>query len=341
MTELHAKDAGALLKLSYQGLTNLGVDADKVIELTGIDREQLYDSQLRTSHAAQALFWKAAEDVSGDPYIGLHLGAQMPVYKSQVFSYLFSSSPTFGDGLRRMLNYRRLVSDAFKASLNEEQDPCFISFSFSEGEIKHLIECSCGVIIKFLRYVTDESLDIERIELAHQSKAPIGELEKTFACPVQIACAENRIYFPRQALSFRSLFTQPELFDLHEQLANRQLAHLERQDLVVKVQKQIAALLESSDVNVDIVAAKLEMNPRALRNQLSDAGTSFSQVLNDYRHRLARRLLARTSDSIAEIVYLTGFSEPSTFYRAFKRWEGMTPIEFRHRMQSGDDNAQG
>jgi AraC-like DNA-binding protein len=65
------------------------------------------------------------------------------------------------------------------------------------------------------------------------------------------------------------------------------------------------------------------------KDQLKRASTSFSQVLNDYRHQLSIRLLLETDESIAEIVYLTGFAEPSTFYRAFNRWEGVTPIEFR------------
>jgi AraC-like DNA-binding protein len=59
-------------------------------------------------------------------------------------------------------------------------------------------------------------------------------------------------------------------------------------------------------------------------------------VLADFRYRLARQLLATTDESIDEIVYLTGFSEPSTFYRAFKRWSGMTPIEYRKTAQGKD-----
>ncbi|MFQ1046225.1 helix-turn-helix domain-containing protein, partial [Acinetobacter sp. NIOH-H-8] len=70
-----------------------------------------------------------------------------------------------------------------------------------------------------------------------------------------------------------------------------------------------------------------------LRTQLSEANTSFQQILSDYRCRLAKKLLANTSESVERIVYLTGFSEPSTFYRAFKRWTNETPVEYRKRKQ--------
>ena len=66
-----------------------------------------------------------------------------------------------------------------------------------------------------------------------------------------------------------------------------------------------------------------------MRSRLTEADTSFNQVLADYRCYLAKRLLSRTEESIGDIVYLTGFSEPSTFYRAFKRWTDMTPVEYR------------
>ena len=81
------------------------------------------------------------------------------------------------------------------------------------------------------------------------------------------------------------------------------------------------------------MAQRLGILPRRLRSQLADAQTSFNQVLADYRCRLAKRLLAQTSESIEQIVYLTGFSEPSTFYRAFKRWTNVTPIEYRKKKQ--------
>ena len=115
------------------------------------------------------------------------------------------------------------------------------------------------------------------------------------------------------------------------QVATEKLAELERMDLVADVRRVIAQILESGDVSLEAVAGLLELKPRALRSRLSEVGTSFNHILNDYRSRLARRLLAKTDESIDQIVYLTGFSEPSTFYRAFRRWTQETPIEYRKR----------
>jgi AraC-like DNA-binding protein len=321
-------------------MCELGIDADAVIERSGIKKAQLYNSQLRTAHAAQELFWKAAEEVSGDTDIGLHLGEHMPLFKGQILEYLFFSSPSFGDGLQRMLNYQRLLSDAAQFQLIDNETEIYLSFNFPDSSLRHLLECTCVVMIKFLQAVSEGTFSPTRIHFIHQGLADSEDYQRILNCPVEFQQSENRIYFKREALNHRSLHTQPELLSLHEQIANQQLANLELQDLIGKVQEQIASLLETGEVNVESVAGLLKMNPRSLRSQLTEAGTSFSQVLNDYRHHLAKRLLAKTQESITEIVYLTGFSEPSTFYRAFKRWEGMTPVEYRKKKQSKDSTAQ-
>lgn len=326
------KDAGVLIRLAYQGMCELNIDADAVIERCGISKDQLYDSQLRTSHAGQILFWQSAQEVSQDADIGLHLGEHMPFFKGQVLEYLFFSSPSFGDGLQRMLNYQRLLSDAVQIKLSTSDDQIYLTFDFPDAT-RHLLECSCVVLKNFLHTVSEGAFQPTLVHFVHQGNANNNDYQRILGCEALFDQEENRIYFSHSALAYRSLHTQPELLDFHEKIASQQMANLELQDLIGKVQEKIAGLLERGDVNVESVAEQLEMNPRNLRGQLTEAGTSFSQVLNDYRHYLAKKLLAKTNESIAEIVYLTGFSEPSTFYRAFKRWEGITPVEYRKKKQ--------
>ena len=139
------------------------------------------------------------------------------------------------------------------------------------------------------------------------------------------------MFFDADILDIPSLHAEPELLQLHEKLASEHVAKLERQDVVARVNRIIGEILETGQVNLEQVAAKLDIKPRTLRTRLAEANTNFNQLLADYRCNLAKRLLANTSESIDEIVYLTGFSEPSTFYRAFKRWTGITPIEYRNQ----------
>jgi AraC-like DNA-binding protein len=338
MSEL--KDAGVQIRLAYQAMINADIDVNQLFSKLGIDESYLDIANLRTPHKVQPLFWGLLEEQTKDPDIGLHLGQHLPVFKGQVIEYLFLSSPTFGEGLRRSLNYQRLISDAADSNLVLEQDACFIQVvTAADGakKMRHFNECFAQGMIGFFKSITDDAFVPECIEFEHDEPKNADEVKRVLGCDVKFGCEDNRIYFNSSLLERRSPHAEPELLALHEQFASEQLARLEKEDVVIKVNKIIAELLDSGEVTLESVAERLEIKPRSLRTKLSDVETNFNQILADFRYKLARRLLAKTNETIDEIVYLTGFSEPSTFYRAFKRWSKMTPIEYRKSKQSFSD----
>ncbi|MDP4548616.1 MAG: AraC family transcriptional regulator [Marinobacter sp.] len=333
------RDAGVMLRLIYEAMKRKGIDTDAVFSRLGVDESYVYTEQLRTPHSAQLYFWQAVEDESGDPDIGLHLGAALPPYKGQVLEYLFLSSPTFGEGLRRAQNYQRLLSDAANtAFLIEGDEACMVLDAASEEvrRLKHFNECFVQGLVTFFRSITGDRFHPSRIEFEHDRDRGIEHVKEVLGCDVVFGAEENRLYFPVEVLSYASPHAEPELLALHERFASEQVARLEKKDIVGAVERIVAELLDSGEVTLDSVAERLDIKPRTLRTRLTEAETSFNQVLADFRYRLARQLLATTDESIDEIVYLTGFSEPSTFYRAFKRWSNMTPIEYRKTAQSKD-----
>lgn len=329
------KDAGFLIRLAYQGMENLGIDASEVLNRIGLSYQQIQAKDLRTPHSAQRLFWESIEKVSGDPEIGLHLGEHLPVFRGQVIEYLFLSSPTFGDGLTRALNYQRLISDAVQAALQEDETGAtYLSNPGLTSSIHHLIVAVVLGVIKFFKYITEDAFVPLVIHFDFPEPEQLDEYQRVFGCELKFSQKETRLYFSKDVLDTPSLHAEPELLKLHEQLASEYVAKLEKQDFVGQVNRIIGELLESGNANLETVAERLEIKPRALRTRLSDVDTNFNQLLADYRCNLAKRLLAKTEESIDEIVYLTGFSEPSTFYRAFKRWTDLTPIEFRKMKQA-------
>lgn len=327
------------MRLIYEAMKKKGIDTDAIFNRLGVDENYVYTDQLRTPHSAQLFFWQAVEDVSGDPDIGLHLGPLLPAYKGQVLEYLFLSSPNFGEGLRRAQNYQRLLSDAANTGFFiEGEEACMVLDAASDEirRLRHFNECFVQGLITFFKSITDGAFSPSRIEFEHQRDQGQEHASEVLGCEVVFGAEENRLYFPVDTLSYASPHAEPELLALHERFASEQVARLEKKDIVGQVERIIAELLDSGEVTLDAVAERLGIKPRTLRTRLTEAETSFNQVLADFRYRLARQLLATTDESIDEIVYLTGFSEPSTFYRAFKRWSNMTPIEYRKTAQGKD-----
>jgi AraC-like DNA-binding protein len=328
-------DAGVLIRLAYQAMIAQGIDAGEVLRRIGFSQSQLSNKDLRTPHSAHARFWQVLEEVSGDPDIGLHLGRQVPVFRGQVLEYLFLSSETFGEGLRRAVNYRRLLSDAVHAELGEDANGCVLGPITFEYPIRHTTECVFVGILTFFRAVTEGAFRPTLIRFAHGVGQDLDSYRAIFQCPVEFNAPANYIHFSSEVLALPSSHAEPELLRLHEQVAGEQVARLEKQDFIVKVNRCIGEVLESGEATLENVAARLSLKPRSLRTRLTETDTNFNQLLAEYRCQLAKKLLARTDESIDQIVYLTGFSEPSTFYRAFKRWVGLTPVEYRRQKQEG------
>ncbi|CAA0090509.1 putative HTH-type transcriptional regulator [BD1-7 clade bacterium] len=337
MAEL--KDAGTLIRLAYQSLKSLGINAEKVLEDADLDIDQLYNSKLRTPHWGQQVFWQAAETVSDDPLIGLKIGKRMPLFKSVVLEHLFISAQNYGEGLTRVLNYQRLISDAIDLTLHDDagSDEVWLTFKYPNNDLRHLIDCSAMVLVQVMRTSSDGALLAKKIDICHDGADYREEYERLLGCPINFGTDENRIYFEKSALAARSLHNHPELLDFHTRCAEAQLEDLKRRDLINDVRHQIGAMLETGDLTSETIARALSMDAHDMVSRLREAGTSFSEILNDYRHHLSRKLLLATDEPISEIVYLTGFSEPSTFYRAFKRWEGVTPVEFRKRYAKAEE----
>jgi len=333
------RDAGVMLRLIYRAMKQKGMDTDAIFSRLGVDEAYVYTEHLRTPHSAQLYFWQVVEDVSGDEDVGLHLGQLLPAYNGQVLEYLFLSSPTFGEGLRRAQNYQRLLSDAAKTDFFIEGDEACMVLDTASDEVsrlRHFNECFIQGLITFFKSITDGRFYPSRIEFEHDRDRGKDHAQDILGCDVVFGAAENRMYFPASFLDHPSPHAEPELLDLHERLAIAQVARLEKKDIVGQVERIVAELLDSGEVTLDAVAERLGIKSRTLRTRLTEAETSFNQVLADFRYRLSRQLLATTDESIDEIVYLTGFSEPSTFYRAFKRWSAMTPIEYRKTAKGKD-----
>jgi AraC-like DNA-binding protein len=331
------RDSGQMLQIVHRGMVAAGLDVNALYERLGYDAEKLPLRELRTPHQMQAFFWKTLEAFTGDPEIGLHLCPHLPPYRGEVLEYLMFSSPTLGEGARRALKYQRLLSDALDIRVDElPEGMCVLvnSTTVDAPQLRHTEICVIHELAQLVRTLTENRHGPTRMRLRWTRRAAQAEYEKVFGCPVEFECPRNELWFEPQVAAFRSPHGDPDLLKLHEEVAEKRLSAIKRDDLIDRIRALFSQKLELEQLELDDVAHELGMSPRRLRFELTRAGTSFSQLLADFRYALARKLLATTDEPIENIVYLTGFSEPSTFYRAFKRWAGVTPVQYRERKRA-------
>jgi AraC-like DNA-binding protein len=174
------------------------------------------------------------------------------------------------------------------------------------------------------------------VEYAFPEPANARAYEDTFGCPVRFAMPHNVMEFSDTDLVAALPATPPLMNGGGEQVL-ASLAAAEPPTFSAKVQTLLASLLPKGPPHRDDVAAQMMMSERTLQRRLAEEGTSFTNLVDDTRRELARQSLSAGELSLKMLSFQLGFSEPSAFYRACKRWFGMAPSDIQHK--KGDSHG--
>jgi AraC-like DNA-binding protein len=185
--------------------------------------------------------------------------------------------------------------------------------------------------------MTQADLPLLGVCFEHPRPANIDEHRWVFGCEVSFDAPEHKVTFHRDALALPVVKADPKLGALIDQYAEELLQRLPRgHALSDRVRQIVAESLCDGDHGLEPIAERLRMSPRTLQRRLQEEDTSHQQLVDELRHELAVKYLAEPNLSIGEVAFLLGFSDPSAFHRAFRRWTGKTPGEHRRPEKQRD-----
>jgi AraC-like DNA-binding protein len=330
---MSATEVPLLARAGLKAVEAAGVQASAVLALQGRLLAGL-PLAARDDEASQQAFWEAFVHVSDEADAGLWLSQFLPSLRGHVIEYFFSSSRTFGGALLRMLSYQKLLGRELSLRLVMTASECYLVDESAGMRSRHLVECFAGGAIRFLHDVSDGRFRPQAIHFRHASGAAPEKYQAIYGCPVRLGAAETRLYFDAALLGHEAWHADLSLQGKHEKIAEEKLEEIGRLELVNTVRRAISQALEGGDSGIDAIAQRLGMTRRRLQIELAAVDTSYNDILEAYRQSLAESLL-QTTQSIEDIAYLVGFSDPSAFYRAFRRWTGMTPLRYRDSYRGG------
>jgi AraC-like DNA-binding protein len=186
-----------------------------------------------------------------------------------------------------------------------------------------------GALIKMIRTLTGPSFNPSRVCFRHSAPRETGYYYELFRCPIEFDAASTSMLIARADAEKRLTGANDQLAQLNEHIVVQYLAHRAKHDIVNRVKAAIIDSLASGSANEAHIAEALHMTPRNMHRRLSKEETSFRQLLNDVRQDLALQYIQDRSKTLTEISFLLGFSEVSSFSRAFKNWTGKPPSEAR------------
>lgn len=331
--------SGSLLAISSRALLaacdRLGIDTDAMLEGIAITRAELDDPDARISNDDVGKLWARAYQQSGDPDLALHAAEALPLGAYRTIDFLVWNAPTFGAGLTQVSKYFPIINSLVRLpikDLGSEFELGVVCPSKPEVLTQPYVEYTLAAAFLRTREVTGGDLALRRIEFAFPAPADISEHERIFGCPVRFGAPANRILVTRQMWNRVNERAQPDLFAVLSSHAESVLAQVPTEaPELIEVRRTISDQLRGGDPSLEVVARQLAMTPRTLQRRLKVHGVRYSELLDSMREGAAKGYLGDRQISITEAAYLLGFSEQSAFSRAFKRWTGMSPIDYRRQ----------
>ena len=277
-----------------------------------------------------------------DPLVHLRMVERVAPDALDALGFLFLTSATLGDGLRAMVRYQRVWAEGERYELEEEGDVArlvYVPWGPPRAAHRWLAEMFAADILGHGARVLRSPLE-GRVRLAHRENESAGELARRLGAPVELGAGRNELVLSRRALALPlgapGQAAMAEFFARH---LDARMAALPPETLAGRV---LDALLTSHDGEAELgaLARRLRMSGRTLQRRLEQEGTSLRALADEARRTRALALIEGGA-SIAEIAYVLGYSEPSAFHRAFRRWTGRTPEAFRAARSSSARSDHG
>jgi len=312
----------------------MGMKQSVILEQAGVRPDEVEDGESRLSLDKMVSIWRAGEALSGDPLFGFHMGLRLRPTHFQLVAFTMLSSETLADALEKIMKYQRLISDGGEIEVNYEGEQACLVYKPARSDFSyHQIDVALVAIVAFTRWLLSKEAIAIKVQLKHSNPAGLSEYQDFFGCPIEFDSDKNAMYFEPRLLDERLPGHDSGLAAMHEQLADTQLERLSVVSIVGQVQ-QILSQPGQMLLSRDEVAQQLAMSGRSLQRKLQEESISFQQIQDQLRHQTALNLLNDEASSLTDIAEHLGFSESSTFYRAFKRWEGVTPGEYRQQLKA-------
>lgn len=313
-------------------LDALGLDSAALCHEAGLEPGVLDDPNARCPLSATTRLWQLAVAASGDPALGLQTSQFVSPTTFHALGYALVASSSLREMFERIVRYHRVVSDVLELELREAGD-CF-EFCFrvppgSPAPAPEALDAFAAIYVRSCRNRLGRDFAPLAVHLQRPAPADPQPWHAVFRAPLHFAAAENLLRFPRAALEQRLDDGNPELAEHNEAVLKRNLAQLQSASWAQKVRACLQAQLPDGEPSAERLAQTLHLSLRSLQRHLADEQCSYESLLAETRQHLALQHMRDPRCSISEIAYLLGFADTSSFSRAFKRWTGQAPSQYR------------
>jgi transcriptional regulator, AraC family len=319
-----------------EALREQGHDPAPLLQQYGLDGARLAEAGARLSIPRYMHLGHAAIALCGEPALGLHMGRLSRLAQAGLAGVTAAQAPTLGEAARTLLRFEPLYAANYRGHSSYQEDPQgawlrFYSISPYNDYNRFVVDSLLAGWLAQLAALAGSPLQAERLEIEFDAPDYAAGYQPLCSTAVQFGASANRLRLSRSTLEQANPQHCPSTFHHLLQLCEAEMLQRTRvRSLGERITHLLGPLLNGGrEPDLEEVALHLQLPTWTLRRKLAEEGTRFRDLLNDTRRDLAEAYIRDTELAFGEIAYLLGFASAEAFQRAFKRWTGLTPGEFR------------
>lgn len=335
---IHSLRAMPMIELAIEK----GLDLNTVIQDTNISAREFHDRQLKITAAQYGKIVQNLLPHFHNTSFALEYGARLNITSRGPVSLLIMSLPNLMEVVKFSVTYQRLLDVPHLGHYYQTESGLAIEIEskahpmYSAAFWRFNAETLMASFFVSANYLNNATIPLLGMKFNYSEPAYSQAYQDLFQCPIEFDAETCTMIFPNEVLN-KPLMTANETLARDGQEIYQK--HLNKHLQSTPVSRRVTSLLSESlgdYPELKEMANKLSMNERTLRRKLAEEGTSFQTILDATRQTHAKRLLRSNSGSVEYIAISLGFSDASSFRKAFKRWTGKTPIEYRKTHSSAD-----
>ncbi|MEP7051113.1 MAG: AraC family transcriptional regulator [Pseudomonadota bacterium] len=319
----------ALLEITERA----GVSPDALLQGTAFDPRRLKNTTERFDAEDFERLQVRALELTGDEALGLHMAERVSEASFDLVAHLVAHAPTLREAIAICSQFERLLMDGAHLSLRERGRTATISLEFvrkSPRADRMLAEFIMGALARMIEVFGGPGTRPGAVHFEHPSPAHRREYARIFSGVERFARDSTGLDFDAGILDRPQLHQHLALSAVLREHAEQQLQRVGREPgFIERLQEYLLSRAPSRIPDMHSAAKDLGTSARSLRRRLSEQGISYRSLVQSTLERSAKQLLGDPNRSVQEAAHALGFADAAAFHRAFKRWTGVTPLEFR------------
>ena len=320
--------------LLWKYLEHCDIDPAPLYKRAGIDPEVISNANARINVEHMDSVWNEAVELIDDPTFGVKMVQYWHPSMMGALGYAWLVSSTLRRAMHRIDRYIHTVTEGLETKLEDTPAGLRLSF-FIVGDItlqpqQHTL--IIAVIMHMCRFNYGDELVASQVHLARPAPEEPKDILDFFRTEVHFDADVDSITITRADSDIELSSSNKQIALMHDEMLMKYLVEIKKGDIVQQVQSIILDNLPDGQVTDKLVASELNLSERSMQRRLKEHKTTFRYLLDSVREMVAKQYIENPVNRMSDIAFLLGFSEQSAFSRAFKKWTGKSPVEYRNSL---------